>query len=911
MKKILSLLCLLMLAMTSAWAGDVFTYTFNGGKETSTPSEFFTHDASGKWSFNTKFTGCEYDGQSYSNGLKMEGSTKILFTTTETSTVTIVQSDWESSSVAHGTPKTIKLDDVELAVADAETCTGGRVYTIKDVAAGEHNITRGSGESGLFLIKVEYADAPKKVTFTNDAQWEKVFVWAWNQETGENFTGGEWPGQEIIPVDGIYSWETMGNPTFIIFNDGSDSNKTDDLEFKDGGKYNSAGRIIEMNDYTATFTTDGMEEVWAYVWSGTGDNATNMALGKWPGTKMEGTILTFQAEEAPQYIIFHNNAGEQTSDWAFVDGKAYEYMLNEYTATFTTEAGWETVNAYAWSGDGETAKKFLGDWPGTAISGTDGVYTVSLKAFNAPEKIQFNNGEDKTVDLAFINGKSYKWITATPLYALAEGQSFAAGTIVEVKDGDNVVATLTYGSSGNEFKAAIAAINEVYDGFKFMTEGNNTNGDKNDGTFYTIVPTYNGTISVGVRLNGGKKFHISEDGTDLPAYNGWTIAEACNTSYDFAVKAGSTYKIWCDGSKLGFFGFDYKYEKPAIVINSMTIVGEFIGGEPTDEETEPWWNPANGWAMTQDAENPAIWTLTKEFEAEAKTYKYKATANGVYGDFELPYPGDQDFTFGTDEFPAGKYNLTFTANTEAGYLNLAVEPVLNTYTATFTTNAKWEKVYAYAWTEEGENVDEFLGGWPGTELTATDGVYTVTMEAKDAPQFIVFNNGNSGEGNQTGDLAFENGQAYEYTVGPQLLVLPDGVELATYTLTASTDQYINNVLTRDVVVEKSVQVGFKDDKMYIQGLNPNNEEAWIEGSVSEDGNKVIFLSNQLINLDPMEWLRFEYSDGWAHEEDPNYPDDPDMVFSYDRIHGVLTTDFAAFISTSEDIIDVYNAPVSR
>jgi len=146
MKKFLSLFALLMLFVTSAVAGSVFTYTLNG-EATSNPEGFFSYDTTGKFNFNAKFTG-EYDGVSYSKGLKMEGTTKILFSTTEESNVTIVQSTWSDN--------TIKLDDEELAVADAVEGTGCRVYTVSGVAAGDHTITRGSGESGLFLVKVEY-----------------------------------------------------------------------------------------------------------------------------------------------------------------------------------------------------------------------------------------------------------------------------------------------------------------------------------------------------------------------------------------------------------------------------------------------------------------------------------------------------------------------------------------------------------------------------------------------------------------------------------------------------------------------------------------------------------------------------------------------------------------------------------
>lgn len=549
MKKILSLVALMMVMCTTAWAGEVATFNLGTKNGVSTPEGFFK-SVGEKWSWNSKFTGGEYDGISFSQGLKMESSTKIGFTTEAVSTVTIVQSTWSAN--------TIKLDDVELAVADATEGTGCRIYTVTDVAAGDHVIGRGSGESGLFYVKVEW-ETTKTVTFINDANWEKVFVWAWNET--DNFTGGTWPGVELTANEkGDYTWSTTGEPTMIIFNDGG-SNQTADLDFKDGGVYNSTGRVITLNDYSATFTTDGMDAVWAYVWNG-----DEKPLGEWPGTQLtaENGVYTvaIQAEEAPKFIIFHNNAGDQTPDWTFEDGKAYEYNLNEYTATFTTDAEWTDIYAYAWTSSETAVKEFVGPWPGIKLekSATNDAYAFSVKAFNAPNNILFNNGTDegKTADLPFIDGKAYKWITATPFYALKEGDTFPAGTTVDLTD-----ATITYGVEGGaDFGAASAAVNEDYAGFAYKTDGNGENGGESTGTVYTIVPKYNGTITIGVRLNGGKKMHINEDGTDMADYAGITITDAANTTFSFDVKAGSTYKIWCDGSKLGFFGFDYKYEAP-------------------------------------------------------------------------------------------------------------------------------------------------------------------------------------------------------------------------------------------------------------------------------------------------------------------------------------------------------------
>lgn len=128
---------------------------FNGVDVQSKP-DYYTFD--GNHNFNTKFTGCTYDGITFTKGLKMEEGTTISFYSGNIAnpvTVTIVQSDWESNEVAHGTPATIQFDGTPLDVANATSITGGKVYTIKNVTERTHTITRGSGESGIFYVCVD------------------------------------------------------------------------------------------------------------------------------------------------------------------------------------------------------------------------------------------------------------------------------------------------------------------------------------------------------------------------------------------------------------------------------------------------------------------------------------------------------------------------------------------------------------------------------------------------------------------------------------------------------------------------------------------------------------------------------------------------------------------------------------
>ena len=186
-------------------SGDVMTVSYNG-KEVSNPEGFFTHDAIGKFNFNTKFNGATYDGIEFTSGLKFESSTKILFTTTKTATVTIVQSTYSAN--------TIKFDDVELAVNDAVAGTGYRAYTLNNVAAGDHSITRGSGESGLFYVKVEYAggDTPEPPV-VDEAYYLK-----------NNWDGGEWRWLAMSKdeADGLWKLENVFGENGVNLNTKAD-----------------------------------------------------------------------------------------------------------------------------------------------------------------------------------------------------------------------------------------------------------------------------------------------------------------------------------------------------------------------------------------------------------------------------------------------------------------------------------------------------------------------------------------------------------------------------------------------------------------------------------------------------------------------------------------------------------------
>ncbi len=489
--------------------------------------------------------------------------------------------------------------------------------------------------------------------------------------------------------------------------------------------------------------------------------------------------------------------------------------VTTYTATFTTDAEWEEVYAYAWSGTEPNVTKFLGDWPGTKLekNAETSVYTVSIVSTDAPEMIIFNNGNsgegNQTSDLEFVNGAAYEYKKPTgeeaPIILAPEGWTLATtnGNLAEddassylmkeYPSSDIVPAAIVAGAGTDgsrgilvktaddtkeepvawdsqfwiQLKEALPAGSKLHVEFdykasqpaKATTQAHNAPGNYlhwaaiGDVNFTTEWQHFSNDIEVSGAMAGDKTENdVTTVGPGLLTIAFNLQEELSATDYHF-----DNFGVW--------------YQKP-VEIETMAIVGELTGGWPTKNEETGEWDFSMAKEMTQDAENPAVWTLTVPFTAEAKTYEYKATANGKWGDYELPAEGNQNFVFGTEEYPAGDYNLTFTADTENNTLTLDVEKAsIKTFTATFTTNAPWSKVYAYAWTttDEGDQgtTTEYLGAWPGTELRAgADDVYTVTLKGEEAPAMIIFSNGDTGEGNQTEDLVFEDGKAYEYVFAP-------------------------------------------------------------------------------------------------------------------------------------------------
>ena len=169
--------------------------------------------------------------------------------------------------------------------------------------------------------------------------------------------------------------------------------------------------------------------------------------------------------------------------------------------------------------------------------------------------------------------------------------------------------------------------------------------------------------------------------------------------------------------------------------------------------------------MTQDAENKNIYTASLDVtidEVPAEAYEYKLRSNGNWEGYQIPADNTNQNWTPTE---TGDYTLVFTADIAANKLTLSAQ---RPFEVSFKNEANWTNVYAYTWIKDanGNVIAEPSGPWPGTQVQGTFSMmgrkFIYNFSAEQQPQYIIWNNGDGEEAEQTDDLEFVNGKVYSY-----------------------------------------------------------------------------------------------------------------------------------------------------
>ena len=167
----------------------------------------------------------------------------------------------------------------------------------------------------------------------------------------------------------------------------------------------------------------------------------------------------------------------------------------------------------------------------------------------------------------------------------------------------------------------------------------------------------------------------------------------------------------------------------------------------------------------KDAEDAAVEGATVTLvSADGDGVQYTGTtaADGSYSINVIQSSRTYDVTVAKAGLPDATATVAFNGESQTKDFYM-VEPLV----VTFVNGANWEKVYAYTYETEQS------GSWPGTEISKTGtttisgeeyDVYTYSLQTLTAPAHIIFNNGGTGDGNQTADLDFADGEQYVYGI---------------------------------------------------------------------------------------------------------------------------------------------------
>ncbi|MBQ9186273.1 MAG: starch-binding protein [Prevotella sp.] len=655
------------------------------------------------------------------------------------------------------------------------------------------------------------APATKSITFTKPESWSSVYVWAWNG-TGDQTVNlfDEWPGLELTANDeGKYVWETTESPEYVIFSDNG-QNQTADLAFIDGSDYTVGGLVI--SSMTVVGDIPGSWEIvdgWAMtqsddIWTVTQENITltvgNYALkavanGAWgvcdvPATSGENYVLGISEKGIYTISITVNtntkvmsveatktaNAPIETltivgtflgktgdDNWKFENG----WAMTQMEATMGSESTIWTLNKEnvdLKAGTYEYKVVANNDWDdqqwpasgnNTLTIEEDGVYDLNFFVNTAAEQDPVTVHADRKGDVepnygyyvcgegGILGGWSatyemtlgedglYSW---TPGVKELDAQTIAFKVIRKDKKGFEDDVWYPAGTDNNQ-----TIVIETKDYYTVTIKFNATTGEITKDCVTRVKPEY---------AANNVYFWESPDG--IVNQNGGTVSAKGNDGNDTTVDdinmSNASYKtIRLRGAK------DFSTNVVVITLDNALKAGDEIA--ITAYRNKDTTEKKSGALLKFNDEASTTLTIGDGLE-----FNNINTAEAVAAEFGEP----NTITAVVPEAVDGATTITLTRSQTATNLFITKIEITRpniTHTATFTTNKGWEEVAAYVWS--GEDSNKVLGEWPGTVLEAdAEGVYTVTIEALEAPEHIIFNNNDNGQ--QTADLVFENGKAYSY-----------------------------------------------------------------------------------------------------------------------------------------------------
>ena len=473
--------------------------------------------------------------------------------------------------------------------------------------------------------------------------------------------------------------------------------------------YTTSDDDVTDLDKTVYFNNiDDWSEVRAYYWS-----MTDATMVKWPGYSMmptdaDDTVYKITLPADAEYVIFNDGSGTQTMDLT-VPANNMIYNPSGFNK------GWSVYNPgkTTLSFDNTSSKwekvyiyywseleKEMVEWPGEEMTAGTDERYTAAIPSNAT-KVLFNNGDRlQTADLDILKNGD--------IYVY--GQGWASS-----EDGEPV-RTVYFQNTDKWENLHVYYWDEIngrnlaaWPGTSMILR------DREADIYKASIPVTATHVIFNNGEGGGKQtlnLELTEEMNlfvyDTVAANGWTVyGEAPETP---------TFKT-------------------IYLINSKNWPAPYAY----------YWSAAN--------DKMVVWPGERMTFVEGNRYSVNVPLDAthiIFSNNRADQTADLELITGKDQ-----YNLSTESWSDSGVVQEEIKP-----RSIYYSNANnWSRIYIYYWSDSNDKMVE----WPGVEMTVVEGgIYTANIP--DSAQYIIFNNGKVGEGNQTGDLTLPTGEANFYSV---------------------------------------------------------------------------------------------------------------------------------------------------
>lgn len=555
--------------------------------------------------------------------------------------------------------------------------------------------------------------------------------------------------------------------------------------------FNAEKQAVAQNFTVVYLNENDWEDVYAYVWSGEGENKV---LGDWPGTKMDkmqtemktrrlapadhdAYIIHFPAEVAPENVIFNNGKEgdelQQTADipLAFNSEGAFAYPESEPEAVYTVAGSSDAILGTAWDPT-NTANDMV-------LDTEDGLYKLAINGVKYDEntEVEFKVVENHSWNVAYPENNYSATLLAGVTYNLTfvfnpeSKEVWLTRNVVAIDfaEGDVFTVAGSYDILGSSWD-----IDDTNNDMTYNTETGlyelvkeNVDLDAVDADYSTymfkVVRNHSWDINWGVK-----------DEAHPNGFDGDNVTIVVDEAATYNITYTFNPETWEVGYVLTKVG-----DEPQPAVYTVAGTPDLFAGASWD---------ATSCVMTlNDQTGLYEYTLTNvKLNAtqlfEDDTYMFKVVKNAGQAD-ETWYPEDVaqqgDANVHIDVPTSGLYNVTFTFNPENNKVAYSLDLIGARHTMVFVNLSGWTKVYAYGYTVDDAAAVEFNGIWPGENAEWVGkysaygneyDTYTVSYYG-DAPEFVIFHNN---EGQQTIELPFnEENIPYAYGNDATVILLND------------------------------------------------------------------------------------------------------------------------------------------